>query len=70
MSMTKEMQDYKNRVIEEKKELDERIKKLNVFMKSKDYEKIIGPHERIRLERQLYVMMEYSSILGSRIDNF
>lgn len=68
--MTKEMQEYKNQVIEEKKELDEKIKKLNVFMKSKDYEKIVGPHERIRLERQLYVMMEYSSILGSRIDNF
>lgn len=63
-------EEYKKHVIEEKKELDERIKKLNVFIKSKDYNKITGPHERIRLERQLYVMMVYSSILGSRINNF
>lgn len=57
------MQDYQLRVIEEKKELDEKIKKLVTFVESDTF-------KQINLEDQLSYMEEYSWILGKRIDAF
>ena len=66
------MQPYQERVVVEKKELDEKLAKLKEFCFGSNT-KIFGsldPQERDRLEDQYTVMKRYSNILGERIANF
>lgn len=60
------MTDFKQRLVTEKAELDEKLNKLTLFIGSKTYcELEIG--SRIMLSRQHTVMGEYSRILGERL---
>ena len=63
------MQDYQQRVVDEKTALDEKISKLRVFIDSEIHQNL-PEKERIRLGRQLFHMRRYSEILGERIDAF
>jgi hypothetical protein len=60
---------YQQRVIDEKKELDERGDKLEQFILSDLFKSLPGA-ERVRLEKQLGIMGEYSEVLGERIAAF
>jgi hypothetical protein len=63
------MKDWQQRVIDEKKELDEKINRIESFVTS---EKInsVDPNEVFRLKTQLVTMINYSEILGERIKFF
>lgn len=56
------------RLISEKRQLDERIVKLNTFLADGEKaDKIAGFTQVGLMQRQLDVMLEYSSILNARI---
>ena len=63
------MADYQVRVVEEKKELDNKVEKLNVFIGSDKFD-AVGIDEQNRMRNQLSAMVDYSNILGERIENF
>lgn len=65
----KEMNDYKERLKNEKIELDLKIEKLQKFIENKDslFTSLVAP-EQADLLRQIDVMREYSSILQKRIN--
>lgn len=63
------MAPHQQRVVDEKAELDERIKKLRLFLPT-DICLSLPFDERGRLKRQLAVMEEYSGILEERIAAF
>jgi hypothetical protein len=65
------MELWQERVIQEKKELDEKIDKLTNFL-DVDMEEPFkaGELERTRLEIQLNLMNAYSLILGARINSW
>jgi hypothetical protein len=63
------MQPHQQRVVEEKKELDEKREKLGAFIEGKLYQ-TLPEAERDRLSQQAIVMMTYSTILGERIAAF
>lgn len=60
------MEDYKLRIQEEKKELDEKIAKLYQFLKSDKIQELDG-RNRSLLNDQLDAMLNYSSILNNRL---
>ena len=65
------MQTYQERVVIEKRELDEKLTKLKEFCFGDG--KIfatLNPNERDDLETQYTVMQEYSRILKRRIERF
>jgi len=62
------MQPYQERVVEERRELDEKISKLDKFIAGNEIFDALPPDEKYRLRDQLRVMMRYSSILGERIE--
>jgi hypothetical protein len=65
------MEAYQERVVQEKKELDEKIEKLNDFVYgSTEIYPNLKFEERVRLKMQLGYMKEYSKILGERIADF
>ena len=59
-------QSFRERVIVEKAELDDKIAKLGAFLGGPIYQGL-DPTEQHRLEHQHDVMVEYSDILGERI---
>lgn len=63
------MKPFQERVVEEKKQLDEKIEKLNTFL---DHVEIssIPQDEWERLTRQQALMLSYSQVLGERIEHF
>lgn len=63
------MQDYQQRVIQEKQELDEKISKLKDFICGDKYN-TLPVSEQNRLTKQLEYMEGYSEILNERIKNF
>lgn len=63
------MQAHQERVVVEKKELDEKILRLTEFVDGVTFS-TLDEQERSRLRRQLGAMMIYSSILGERIVAF
>ena len=63
------MEAYQLRVIEEKKELDAKIKSLENFLKLEIFVKI-EKSEQNRLASQLNIMRDYAMILHQRIINF
>lgn len=62
------MEEYQKRVVEEKKELDEKIIKLSQFIFSEKF--IVPKGEQERMERQFFSMVEYSRCLRERIAAF
>lgn len=63
------LQPHEERVVIEKRELDEKISKLQVFITSPVFNGL-DIHDRNDLEEQYYVMISYSKILDSRIGRF
>jgi hypothetical protein len=63
------MQPFQQRVVEEKRELDEKIEKLDVFIRSEAF-MWLTLTEQDQLNRQYSAMDEYSRILGERISGF
>lgn len=63
------MEDWKKRVIEEEKELNEKIVKLSNFGNTDTF-KNLDITDKFLLERQYQVMKDYDSILKSRIERF
>ncbi len=63
------MLPHQERVVQEKKELDEKIKKLDLFMNTDTY-KALDREERDRLVSQQYHMVGYSRALMGRIAAF
>ena len=64
------MEAYQKRVIEEKSDLDGKIKRLNAFINDLNKFNGLPGDERVRLTRQETAMREYSAILGERIAAF
>jgi len=62
------MEDYQKRVIEEAKELSEKLSKLVLFLGTSVAAAL--PHRRRHLKRQSEVMLEYLSILNVRMGEF
>ena len=60
---------HQQRVIDEKAELDDRLYKLNVFIRT-DQCLGLSFDERTLLARQALTMTQYSQILGERIESF
>ena len=63
------METYQKRVVREKLELDEKLKRLKDFLLG-DRKKEVPLVELERLQRQSVAMKEYSEILGERIEGF
>ncbi len=63
------MQDFQQRVIDEKSELDNKIDKLATFVDSDKFE-TLSAKDRSLLYQQLNIMINYSAILGARIAGF
>ena len=61
--------EYRQRVVEEKVDLDEKKAKLNDFFET-DLFKGLDKSERDLLVRQHNVMSEYSNILYLRVEHF
>lgn len=62
---------HQQRVVDEKKELDDKRRKLTAFLNDPNFDKIVQDwDEQNRLARQEAVMADYSSILEARINNF
>jgi hypothetical protein len=60
---------HQQRVVVERDELNDKFKKLSVFLKSEKFESV-NPDEQKRLRRQHFAMFEYRSILEERISYF
>ena len=67
-----ELQPHQQRVVEEKRELDERLAKLVAFIENNPTfnSTVLIEAERNRLRRQRVKMEELSQILGERIAAF
>ena len=63
------MKPYQERVVTEKKELDEKISKLESFLVSPAYEELSQENQYL-LDKQHLNMKEYSTILSLRIKGF
>ena len=66
------MQPHEERVVTEKRELDEKLAKLKAFCfdPGSPVFKELSPVDRDLLEDQYNSMKDYSEILGKRIDRF
>jgi hypothetical protein len=65
----KTMQPHQQRVVDEKKELDEKSSKLNAFFNTAIFDKL-SSEEQDRMHRQYELMVQYSAVLGERIAAF
>jgi len=63
------MQEYQQRVVDEKVALDDKCEKLSKFFSS-EKAKSLSPEERLMLAEQGYRMTQYSNVLGRRIAAF
>jgi len=63
------MKDYQLRVVEEQKDLNEKISKLSAFIGGEIFP-TLGQGEQTLLSQQLTAMSVYSDILGRRIALF
>jgi hypothetical protein len=64
------MQDWQDRVVEEKAELDGRIERLQGFMKGREEFWDLDEDARYDMRQQLDAMKNYSHALGRRISRF
>lgn len=63
------MQDYQLRVIKERDDLLEKIKKLTTFLMS-DASSQVSVEEKDKMWCQLNIMLSYGNVLSVRIDSF
>ena len=63
------MPPHQQRVLDEKKELDEKSSKLNTFFNTAIFGRLSG-EEQDRLHRQYELMVQYSAMLDERIAAF
>jgi hypothetical protein len=63
------MQAYQLRVVDEKVDLDERLRRLEGFIEGPDFA-LVDDQERERLTRQRDLMVQLSAVLGERIEEF
>jgi len=63
------MEPHQQRVIDEKKELDDKRERLSKFFTSPVFDGL-DRSEQARLQRQKMAMDEYSFVLGQRIEHF
>ena len=63
------MEDWQERVVQEKKELDEKITKLKAMICSDKFEALADTDQRL-LVMQLSAMKQYASVLKARIERF
>ncbi len=63
------MQEHEKRVVEEKKELDDKRVKLNLFIKTDLFNNLQGMDKEL-LRKQLNIMDQYSDLLSERIRRF
>ena len=63
------MEAYIERMVEEKRELDERIAKLIAFRFSEKGDEMLDDRQRGLMDRQFRAMTEYSDTLSMRIFN-
>ena len=63
------MEAYIERMVEEKRELDERIAKLIAFRFSEKGDEMLDDRQRGLMDRQFRAMTEYSDTLSTRIFN-
>lgn len=63
------MKPFQERVVEEKKELDDKLSRLRPFIEGATF-KTLPDAEQDRLIRQRRLMEEYSDVLGERIAAF
>jgi len=63
------MQEFQERVITEKRELDEKLSRLSDFFRG-DIFHGLPTAEQDRMSRQAVIMHSYSDILKERIDNW
>ena len=64
------MQEYQERVVTEKIELEIKINSLKNFLQNNHNKNIVSPEELDRMTRQLEVMEIYANVLSERIDSF
>ncbi len=63
-------EEFKERVIEEKRELDEKIERLKAFVHDRRKMAPVMMGEQMRLMSQLTIMRAYSSVLEDKIACF
>lgn len=61
---------HQQRVVDEKKELDEKATKLSQFIGTNPVFETIDAEEQERMKEQCEIMWQYSEILGKRIAAF
>lgn len=64
-----DLQPFQERVVTEKKELDEKIEKLLAFTKTEAFASLPNSEQSL-LGRQSEAMVQYSVVLGARITAF
>lgn len=64
------MQPHQQRVVDEKKDLDEKLGRLRAFIDGPGIFHDLGAAEQERMNRQARIMAEYSAVLGERIAAF
>lgn len=64
------MEPHQQRVVDEKKELDDKISKLDSFIGTETFNLSVDRREQGRLKVQLGIMRAYSLILEERIAAF
>ena len=65
-----ELQPHQQRVVEEKEELDVKIKALQTFIERNEMFYPMSTEEKSDMRRQLHMMETYSQILQRRINRF
>lgn len=63
------LQDFQQRVVDEKTALDEKVEKLGAFLKSDKF-KALSDFDKGMLSAQFGHMCSYSAVLGIRISHF
>ncbi len=63
------LQDWQTRIIDEKRELDERMTKLDAFIQSEPFQSL-PQRDQYLLQEQYEAMDRYSDILKQRIARF
>lgn len=69
--MSQQLAPHQQRVVDEKRDLDEKLKKLTAFISSESFAAIVqDADERGRLVCQEEIMKDYSAVLAERIAEF
>lgn len=64
------LKPFQQRVVDEKRELDDKIQKLDVFVRNDTMFRSLSTLDQRLLREQLVVMHDYHRILGERIELF